>query len=270
MVQSKRFPVVVLRYRLGTYWVDLLRKVSSHYLKHELSSWDYSKSLAGRIERGAQVELPSPTIDAPFWEERKKLFDLLQQLGTTYLQLAPPLEVAKLFWLSNPLAVDDVWCVSQMPGDSNPLHGHDGLLSGVLYLESPWSLGTVKDGAGLLTFVHSNPFEESLNPGLALGRLLDFTENAELTGPKPPPELTRVLPVVGDCWIFPSWLLHKVEPFAGDSERRSVAFNLKKAVDLPTRVTNYTSEPEIQLCESQFTRFLLFAQPSSNPTFVNA
>ena len=33
-------------------------------------------------------------------------------------------------------------------------------------------------------------------------------------------------PKVGDCYIFPGWLLHGVEPFSGTGERRSMAFNL--------------------------------------------
>jgi len=30
---------------------------------------------------------------------------------------------------------------------------------------------------------------------------------------------------VGDLYIFPGWLLHAVEPFAGVGERRSMSFN---------------------------------------------
>ena len=32
-------------------------------------------------------------------------------------------------------------------------------------------------------------------------------------------------PAVGDFYIFPGWLLHGAEPFRGEGERRSMAFN---------------------------------------------
>jgi hypothetical protein len=37
--------------------------------------------------------------------------------------------------------------------------------------------------------------------------------------------VTSVRPEVGDFYIFPGWLLHGSEPFRGEGERRSLAFN---------------------------------------------
>jgi hypothetical protein len=35
-----------------------------------------------------------------------------------------------------------------------------------------------------------------------------------------------VKPEVGKLPIFPNWLLHRVEPFYGEGERRSLSFNM--------------------------------------------
>jgi hypothetical protein len=48
-------------------------------------------------------------------------------------------------------------------------------------------------------------------------------------------EFSRTLvsfrPVVGDFYVFPGWLLHGAEPFRGEGERRSLAFNAAVEVE---------------------------------------
>jgi hypothetical protein len=38
--------------------------------------------------------------------------------------------------------------------------------------------------------------------------------------------MRRVIPAVGDLYLFPAWLTHLVYPFQGPGERISYSFNL--------------------------------------------
>ncbi len=46
-------------------------------------------------------------------------------------------------------------------------------------------------------------------------------------GPLPPfDNKLRILPLIGDLIIFPSWLVHQVSATYGNEERLSIAFNV--------------------------------------------
>ena len=47
-----------------------------------------------------------------------------------------------------------------------------------------------------------------------------------------------VKPVVGDFYLFPSWLAHQVYPFRSKGERRSMAFNVHFKLDGPVKGIN--------------------------------
>jgi hypothetical protein len=126
------------------------------------------------------------------------------------------------------LEIDDVWCVSQLAKDFNPLHGHDGLISGVLYLKVPPQICPEKSPSGYLTFQHSNPFLEYRGSEQLIDHLLDFVHDQNVKSNLPLLQTSySVAPIFGECWVFPSWLLHKVTSFSGAGERRCVAFNTR-------------------------------------------
>jgi hypothetical protein len=132
-----------------------------------------------------------------------------------------------------PLELDDAWLVSQLAGDSNPPHGHDGLISGVLYLRVPPQIGGDDDDAGCLHFHPSDPGDvpsAARTSSVARAELVadDLAPAARAADPR-----VRVRPAPGDLYVFPSWLLHEVSPFVGDGERRSVAFNVRAATEAP-------------------------------------
>ena len=101
------------------------------------------------------------------------------------------------------------WVVRQFKNEYNPIHFHNGHISGVGYLKVPKNMGKTiqenktKNNNGQLVLIHGskNLFSE--------------------------PTLT-IKPEVGDFYMFPNYLLHAVYPFyESDDERRSVSFNAK-------------------------------------------
>ncbi|MFM8524249.1 MAG: putative 2OG-Fe(II) oxygenase [Cyanobacteriota bacterium] len=106
------------------------------------------------------------------------------------------------------LTFEHVWVVSQVANTASPVHFHSGDVSGILYLkvpslvvESPSSNYILGRRQGQINFLHGGK-------QLLSRSLISFA------------------PVVGDLYLFPSWLLHGVEPFDGNGERRSLSFNV--------------------------------------------
>ena len=95
--------------------------------------------------------------------------------------------------------IDSCWVVRQYQSEYNPVHSHNGDVSGVLYLKFPQKRKTQKDGS--ISFVYSPTF---------------FLNRGHIT----------FVPEVGSVFLFPSYLLHTVYPIRENKEeRRSLAFN---------------------------------------------
>ena len=101
------------------------------------------------------------------------------------------------------------WIVRQFKNEYNPVHWHDGHISGVGYLKVPKSLGST---------VQKN--KNNNNNGE-----LELIDGTKRLFSRP---LYRVTPKVGDFYLFPNYMMHTVYPFADtNEERRSVSFNAK-------------------------------------------
>lgn len=103
--------------------------------------------------------------------------------------------------------LNTAWIVSQYESTASPVHFHSCDISGVLYLRVPE--------------ISSQQDERNYISGRREG-FINFLSGGKQTYSK---SLISFPPVVGDCYIFPAWLLHGVEPFDGSGERRSAAFN---------------------------------------------
>ena len=100
------------------------------------------------------------------------------------------------------------WVVRQYQYEYNPLHSHSGHLSGVGYLKVPSTLGKT---------IQNKPERRNKNGQLTLVHGSKQFLNESIFG---------VTPKIGDFYIFPSYLLHSVNPFYESSEeRRSISFN---------------------------------------------
>ncbi len=96
------------------------------------------------------------------------------------------------------------WAVCQFESDYNPIHWHDGHLSGVMYTKIPKDFGSSykkTNKNGNIAFIHGS---------------------TQLTAAS----VYDVSPEKGDLYIFPSNLMHTVYPFFSNEERRSVSFNI--------------------------------------------
>jgi hypothetical protein len=98
-----------------------------------------------------------------------------------------------------------LWVVNQYANEYNPVHYHDGHISGVGYLKIPKNLFKSKKSLetnGSIDFINGNKMF-----------LNDSIHNHK--------------PKVGDVILFPNYLMHTAYPFSVKGERRSFSFNVE-------------------------------------------
>ena len=103
----------------------------------------------------------------------------------------------------------NLWVVSQFKGEYNPIHYHEGDLSGVGYLKLPKGMTNNK---------------MVKNKKLKTNGTIDFINGQRGFLSK---SIYNVLPKVKDLLIFPNYLMHTAYPFNIEGERRSFSFNAK-------------------------------------------
>ena len=108
------------------------------------------------------------------------------------------------------------WAVCQFQNEYNPVHFHTACnISSVMYLKIPKFDKRWKE---------DRPFKDNTVDGC-----IEFVNGiTDLMGMEM--GTYRHRPKVGELFLFPSNLLHTVYPFKGDSERRSLAFNISYQV----------------------------------------
>ena len=105
----------------------------------------------------------------------------------------------------NNVKIKNFWVVRQFKNEYNPIHFHDGDISGVGYLKIPKNLTKNKKKIktnGTIDFINGQK---------------SFLSNS----------IHNHVPKVGDMIIFPNYLMHTAYPFLVDGERRSFSFNLE-------------------------------------------
>ena len=102
--------------------------------------------------------------------------------------------------------INSSWVVSQYANEYNPVHWHNGHISGAGFLKVPSTFGK--------TFQKD---KRNLNGQLVLiNGTRSFMCDSQY----------KIMPEVGDFYIFPHYLMHTVYPFKDtDEERRSISFN---------------------------------------------
>ena len=114
---------------------------------------------------------------------------------------------------TNKIKIKNFWVVRQFKNEYNPVHYHDGNISGVGYLKIPKNLNYSKKKKktnGTIDFINGSRM---------------FLNNS----------IHNHLPKVGDLILFPNYLMHTAYPFVVDGERRSFSFNIeldKKTADV--------------------------------------
>ncbi len=102
------------------------------------------------------------------------------------------------------IKIKNFWVVRQFANEYNPIHYHDGHISGVGYLKIPNFLNGKKNlkTNGTIDFVNGNK--------------MFLSESIHNHSPK-----------VGDVLLFPNYLMHTAYPFTANGERRSFSFNVE-------------------------------------------
>ena len=103
----------------------------------------------------------------------------------------------------------NLWVVRQFKGEYNPIHYHEGDLSGVGYLKLPKGMTNNK----LVK-----------NKKLKTNGTIDFINGQKGFLSK---SIYNVVPKIKELLIFPNYLMHTAYPFNIDGERRSFSFNAK-------------------------------------------
>ena len=155
---------------------------------------DYGKKLVGNVQQEISLEV----------EFMKKI------KWAEFLAKAVEMWVAKeLGKKLSQFNIISSWIVRQFKHEYNPVHWHNGHISGVGYLKVPKSLGPT---------VQKN--KNNNNNGE-----LELIDGTKRLFSRP---LYRVTPKVGDFYLFPNYMMHAVYPFTDtNEERRSVSFNAK-------------------------------------------
>ena len=103
----------------------------------------------------------------------------------------------------------NLWVVRQFKGEYNPIHYHEGDLSGVGYLKLPKGMTDNK---------------MVKNKKLKTNGTIDFINGQKGFLSK---SIYNILPKINDLLIFPNYLMHTAYPFNIEGERRSFSFNAK-------------------------------------------
>jgi uncharacterized protein (TIGR02466 family) len=144
------------------------------------------------------------------WHSASNLHKLSGLAELTQIIDRNVLEVATfLNWDLTKIAVNITTCWAMVNDKyaSNALHNHpNSILSGVYYLQTP-------ENCGGITFTDPRSASRMLNPPL--------TEFNLWTLPK-----ISYKPQAGSMLLFPSWLMHGVEPNLSDEARISMSFNI--------------------------------------------
>ena len=172
----------------------ILKVINNHVDKTMISKKnDYSSKLVSQIKD--EVKLNDTFI-------KKNLSKELIKNIKSYLKVS---KIEKI----KEIKIINLWVVKQLKNEYNPIHYHNGQLSGVGYLKIPKNMNqnkTIKNKK-----IKTNGTIDFIN-----GQRNFLSESIYNLNPK-----------VGDLLLFPNYLMHTAYPFNIDAERRSFSFNVK-------------------------------------------
>ena len=161
--------------------------------KSDLKKTDYSSKLASQIKN--EIKISNNFIKKYLLNELRK--NIKNFLANEKIKNIKEIRILNL------------WVVRQFKGEYNPIHYHEGDLSGVGYLTLP-----------------KNMTKNILikNKKIITNGTIDFIngQKAFLSN-----SIYNLVPKTGDLIIFPNYLMHTAYPFNINGERRSFSFNVK-------------------------------------------
>ena len=154
---------------------------------------DYSSKLASQIKK--ELKISDKFTKKYLDKELKK--NIIKFLSNEKIQKIKEIKILNL------------WVVRQFKGEYNPIHYHEGDLSGVGYLKLP---------KGMI----NNKLVK--NKKIKTNGTIDFINGQKGFLSK---SIYNVVPKLRELIIFPNYLLHTAYPFNINGERRSFSFNAK-------------------------------------------
>ena len=162
-------------------------------IKSNSKKIDYSSKLASQIKN----ELKISNIFIKKYLEKELIKNINKFLHNDKIKNIKKIKILNL------------WVVRQFKGEYNPIHYHEGDLSGVGYLKLPKGMTNNK---------------MVKNKKLKTNGTIDFINGQKGFLSK---SIYNVVPKIRDLLIFPNYLMHTAYPFNIDGERRSFSFNAK-------------------------------------------
>ena len=158
---------------------------------------DYSSKLASQIKK--EIKISNNFIKKNLEREIKKnIKDFLKN--------------EKIKKVKN-IKILNLWVVSQFKDEYNPVHYHDGDISGVGYLKVPKNMTKNK--------LLKNKKDKT-------NGTIDFINGQRGFLSR---SIFNIVPKERDLIIFPNYLMHTAYPFNINAERRSFSFNAKIILD---------------------------------------
>ena len=171
-----------------------LDKLNNEFdIKSNSKKIDYSSKLASQIK--SELKISSSFIKKHL--EKELIKNINNFLANDKIKDIKKIKILNL------------WVVRQFKGEYNPIHYHEGDLSGVGYLKLP--KGMTKN-------------KMVKNKKLKTNGTIDFINGQKGFLSK---SIYNVVPKIRDLLIFPNYLMHTAYPFNIEGERRSFSFNAK-------------------------------------------
>ena len=191
MQNLKPFGPSIGKTKISKKFIDKLNKEFDGISKSKKK--DYSSKLASQIQN--EVNFSYKYIEKNYSSYLKKI--IKKFLDNEGIKNIKRIDILNL------------WVVRQFKGEYNPIHYHEGDLSGVGYIKLP------KD-------MTKNKLVK--NKKIRTNGTIDFVNGQRAFLSK---SIYNVVPKVGDLILFPNYLMHTAYPFNKDGERRSFSFNAK-------------------------------------------
>ena len=191
MKNIKPFGPSIGKTKISNKFFDKLNKEFNN--KSKSKKIDYSSKLASQIKN--EIKISNKFIKQNLEKELK--VNIKKFLSNEKVKNIKEIKILNL------------WVVRQFKGEYNPIHYHEGDLSGVGYLKLPKNMINIK----LLK-----------NKKLKTNGTIDFINGQKGFLSK---SIYNVVPKIRELIIFPNYLMHTAYPFNIEGERRSFSFNVK-------------------------------------------
>jgi len=191
MKNIKPFGPSIGKTKISKKFFDILNKEFDK--KSKSKKVDYSSKLASQIKK--ELKISDKFTKKYLDKELKK--NIIKFLSNEKIQKIKEINILNL------------WVVRQFKGEYNPIHYHEGDLSGVGYLKLPKGMTTNK---------------MVKNKKVKTNGTIDFINGQRGFLSK---SIYNVVPKIRELIIFPNYLMHTAYPFNIEGERRSFSFNAK-------------------------------------------